>query len=83
VTKADRRPDPEPLETNDVRAIAIGTGAWVVALIVLLFLRKTLEHHHTTWWYGVCITGIALGAVGLVVTLRRRASRAVEQGRRS
>jgi hypothetical protein len=47
----------------------------VVLLVVLLFLHGTLERHHTTWWYGVCAAGIALGAVGLLVTARRRKRR--------
>jgi undecaprenyl pyrophosphate phosphatase UppP len=72
MTKPVRLPDPEPLETNDVLAVAVGTGAWVVALVVLLFLHHTLERHHTTWWYWVCLTGIALGCAGLFVTIRQR-----------
>jgi hypothetical protein len=75
VAKPERLPDPEPLETNDVLAVAVGTGAWVVLLVVLLLLHDTLKRHHTTWWYGVCAAGIGLGAVGLVVTTRRRRHR--------
>jgi hypothetical protein len=75
VAKPERLPDPPPLETNDVVAVAVGTGLWVVLLVVLLFLHRTLERHHTTWWYGVCAAGIALGAVGLLVTARRRKRR--------
>lgn len=72
MAKPERLPDPEPLKTNDVLAIAVGTGAWVVLLVVLLFLHDTLQSHHTTWWYGVCAAGIGLGGAGLVVTTRRR-----------
>jgi hypothetical protein len=75
VAKPERLPDPEPLETNDVLTVAIGTGAWVVLLVVLLFLHDTLKAHHTTWWYGVCAAGIALGVAGLIVTTRRRSRR--------
>ena len=72
MAKPERLPDPPPLQTNDVVAVAVGTALWGVLLIVLLFLHSTLERHHTTWWYGVCGAGIALGAAGLVVTVRRR-----------
>ncbi|BEP14456.1 hypothetical protein acdb102_27670 [Acidothermaceae bacterium B102] len=75
MAKPVRLPDPEPLQTNDVLAVAVGTAAWVVALVVLLFLHHTLERHHTTWWYWVCLTGIALGCAGLFVTIRRRRRR--------
>jgi hypothetical protein len=75
VAKPERLPDPEPLETNDVVAIAVGTCAWLILLVVLLFLHDTLKRHHTTWWYGVCGAGIGLGVAGLVVTLRRRRRR--------
>jgi peptidoglycan biosynthesis protein MviN/MurJ (putative lipid II flippase) len=76
VAKPERLPDPEPLETNDVLAVAVGTAAWVIALVVLLLLHGTLERHHTTWWYWVCGIGIALGCAGLFVTSRRRRRRA-------
>ncbi len=72
MTKPARRPDPPPLETNDVLAVAVGTGAWVVALIVLLLLHSTLEAHHATWWYGVCVAGIGLGLAGTAFVARRR-----------
>jgi H+/Cl- antiporter ClcA len=75
VAKPVRLPDPEPLETNDVLAVAVGTAAWAIALVVLLFLHRTLERHHTTWWYWVCVTGIGLGCAGLFVTSRRRRRR--------
>lgn len=75
MAKPERLPDPAPLQTNDVLAVAVGTGAWVVLLIVLLVLHSTLQRHHTTWWYGVCVAGIALGVAGLFVTVRRRRRR--------
>ncbi|MEO6206199.1 MAG: hypothetical protein ABIO67_12595 [Mycobacteriales bacterium] len=35
-----RRPDPEPLETDDVRLVAVGTGLWAVALVVLGIAKR-------------------------------------------
>jgi heme A synthase len=72
VAKPERKPDPPPLQTNDVRAVAVGIGLWVVLLIVLAFLHPTLQRHHTTWWYGVCVAGIVLGMLGLWQVSRRR-----------
>ena len=75
MAKPVRQPDPEPLETNDVLAVGVGTALWAVALVVLLALHRTLERHHTTWWYGVCVAGMVLGGMGLFVTSRRRLRR--------
>lgn len=44
---------------------AIGTGAWVVALIVLLAMGDALPDSER-WWIGVCVTGIALGVFGFL-----------------
>lgn len=44
---------------------AIGTGAWAVALIVLLALGDSLPDSER-WWIGVCVTGIALGVFGFL-----------------
>ncbi len=79
MAKTERKPDPAPLQTNDVLTVAVGTAAWLVALVVLLFLHHTLEKHHTTWWYWVCLTGIGLGCVGLFLTNRRRHPRTEPQ----
>ncbi len=44
---------------------AIGTGAWSVALIVLLVMGDSLPDSER-WWIGVCVTGIALGVFGFL-----------------
>jgi hypothetical protein len=73
--KPERKPDPPPLQTNDARAVAVGTALWAVLLVVLLVLHSTLERHHTTWWYGVCAVGIVLGLLGLWHVRGRRGPR--------
>src|SRR3954471_16871832 len=68
-----RRPDPPPLETNDVRAAAVGAAAWTVALIVLLLIGLPEADR---WWLWVCVTGIAIGLFGIWYIPRLQRSRA-------
>lgn len=70
----DRKADPPPLETDDVRAVAIGTIAWAVAFIALLPFRSTLADHGRSWWLGVCAAGFVLGLLGLAYCIRRAAA---------
>jgi hypothetical protein len=62
----------EPLDVDGVRTIATGTAAWVVAFVVLLVFHGWLGRHGLTWWLWTCLTGVALGLVGLVYCRRRR-----------
>jgi hypothetical protein len=68
-----RRPDPPPLETNDVAITAGGTALWLVGLVVLLVLRAAGTEVHD-WWLVMCLVGAGLGLLG-VRTCRRRARR--------
>ena len=70
--RAARRPDPEPLQTNDERVVALGTAAWAVALLVLLLLRLTDVTEVPTWWLGMCGYGIVLGLFGQRYCRKRR-----------
>src|SRR5664280_2132437 len=69
---APRRPDPAPLETDDVRVVAIGTALWAVAFFVLLAVRARLAAHHTSWWLATCAVGVVLGLAGAVHRARSR-----------
>ena len=53
----------------------IGTAAWIVALVVLVIMRPTLDENGTTWWIGVAVVGVVSGILGLVF-LRWRKGRA-------
>ncbi|MEZ0075207.1 DUF2530 domain-containing protein [Planotetraspora sp. GP83] len=66
-----RRPDPEPLKTNDTLTILVGTALWAVALVAVLVVRPA-----STWpvWTWTCVAGIGLGLFGLLY-VRRRDSR--------
>ncbi|SDH45675.1 Protein of unknown function [Sinosporangium album] len=67
-----RRPDPEPLKTNDMATVLVGTGIWALALIVLLVFQPDLEQ---SWWVWTCVAGIVGGAFG-VWFIRRKDRRA-------
>lgn len=69
-----KRPDPPPLETDDVRTVAVGTAAWLVALVVLLVLRLTDATRVEGWWLAMCASGAALGALGVWFCRRRQAA---------
>ncbi len=66
------RPDPPPLETDDVRTVAVGTGLWAVALVVLVVLRLADVTRVETWWMVMCGCGLALGLVGTRYCQKRR-----------
>ena len=70
-SRRQHRPDPGPLQTNDVVIIAIGTAAWVAGLLVLLALRVTGTAEVRDWWLGMCGYGIALGVYGMYYARRR------------
>lgn len=62
----------EPLDVDAVRTVQIGTVLWAVALVVTLVARDTLQDEGRTWWIWTCVAGVALGLLGLVITVRRR-----------
>ena len=67
----ERRPDPEPLEVDDVRLIGALTLLWVAALAVLAALDLAGTSIHG-WWLVMCLAGSALGAYGTHVCARRK-----------
>ncbi|GLZ16222.1 hypothetical protein Acsp04_64570 [Actinomadura sp. NBRC 104425] len=73
-----RRPDPPPLETNDVGVAVAGTAAWAVALVVLLIVGLPDEHR---WWLWVCVAGIGTGLFGIWYIPRLHRARARQLSR--
>jgi Protein of unknown function (DUF2530) len=58
---------------------AVITLGWVIALIVLLFVRDDLPSD-VRWWVWTCVTGVLMGLFGLwyVPLLKRRRERLAE-----
>ncbi len=71
--KLAHRPDPEPLETNDVAIVGGLTAGWLIALVVLVVARLAGSDVRT-WWIVMCAYGAALGVVGVRYCQRRRAA---------
>ena len=62
---AGRRPDPEPLPTDDRATILVGIGLWAVALVVTLVLHGRLAADGRGWWTWTALAGLGLGVLGL------------------
>jgi uncharacterized membrane protein len=69
-----RRPPPDPVDTDGVRTVIVGTVGWVLALLALLPFRDRLAEDGRAWWLWTCATGVCLGVIGLVYCRRRRAA---------
>ncbi|MGN6272044.1 MAG: DUF2530 domain-containing protein [Protaetiibacter sp.] len=67
----ERRPDPEPVATDDRAAILTGVVLWVLALAALLVFVGPLVEAGLVWWLWTCLVGIGLGLVTLVYVHRR------------
>jgi hypothetical protein len=75
------RPAPPPLEGDDRLITSVLTGAWVVALIVILLVRGDLAPADR-WWIWVPVGGVCLGVFGLVYVPYLKRSRAKAARRR-
>jgi hypothetical protein len=75
-----RRPDPEPLRTDDVTAVTVGTVAWGLLLVVLVALHGRLEESGRESWVWIAAAGFGLGLIGVRHVRRRRAASARTDG---
>ena len=71
----ERRPDPEPLKTDDRRAVAVGTVIWAILTVVALVFRQDLERAGDGWWVWCAAAGFGLGVLGLGYLHRRELRR--------
>jgi Protein of unknown function (DUF2530) len=68
---SERRPDPEPLRTDDRKAVLVGTAVWAGMLAATLALRADLVAQGRGWWVWTCIAGAGLGLAGLAFVHHR------------
>jgi hypothetical protein len=61
----------KPLEVNGITAVTVGTLAWTITLIVLLFSRSWLTETERTHWIWISVSGIILGLLGYRYSTRR------------
>ncbi len=71
-TDADTALEVAPLDVDGVGAVAFGTIAWTVGLVLCLIFRGPLADAGNTWWTWVCLAGALLGLAGLWYVRRRR-----------
>jgi peptidoglycan/LPS O-acetylase OafA/YrhL len=65
---SERLPDPEPMRTDDRKALLAGIIACVLALAALVLFIEPLRQAGNGWWLWVAIAGLAIGVLGLVNT---------------
>lgn len=70
----ERRPAPEPLKTDDRRAVLVGIIVWLALLLVTLIMRDTLVLTGRGWWIWTCAAGAGLGVLGLAYLHHREVS---------
>ena len=64
--------DVEPLDVDGVRTVAVGTGLWLLAFVMLLpFYGRLVDSGRITWLW-TCVAGFGLGALGWDYCRRRR-----------
>ena len=67
-----RRPAPEPVESDVVTVVTVGTALWAVGLVVTLVLHDRLSEHGNSDWVWIMSAGLFLGLVGIRHVRRRR-----------
>jgi hypothetical protein len=71
---AAQRPEMQPMETNDVMIVGVGTALFAIAFVVMLPLHASLVRDGHGRWLWIALSGALLGLLG-VVYCRRRAQR--------
>jgi len=72
VTEPERRPAPEPIATDEVRVVAVGTLLFAIGLVLTLVFHDRLEDDGRGDWVWIMACGVLLGLIGLRTVRRRR-----------
>jgi hypothetical protein len=79
MSPSEPRPDgagpTRPAVVDSLRIVAVGTACWAVALVVTLVV-PALHRGERDWWPWTCVTGLALGLIGLAYVRRGRGNAA-------
>lgn len=75
--------DVEPLDVDGVRTVAVGTGLWLLAFLLMLPFYGRLQETDRSWWLWTCVAGFGLGIIGLGYCRRRRNRRRAAARERS
>ena len=67
-----RTEDVAPVDVDGVQVVAVGSAAWVVALVVVLVDHAELVASGRQWWITTALLGLALALPGMGYCLRRR-----------
>lgn len=67
-----RRPDPEPIEVDEVAIVVWGTVLWGVALVAILVLGDRVDDEGRASWGWIAAAGLFLGLIGIRYIRRRR-----------
>jgi hypothetical protein len=78
---ATPHPELQPLSVDSVRIVVGGTALFAVALVVTLVV-PALHSGDRDWWPWACVSGLALGLIGLAYILRGRGNAAGARRRR-
>ena len=66
----------DPIDSDGVRTVAVGTVLWLVAFVMLLPFVGRLKADDHLWWLWTCLAGFGLGLAGWDYCRRRRNRRA-------
>ena len=64
--------DLEPLETDGINLLYVGTVLFILATFVLIYQPNFIDDQTQTVWLRITIMGTALGLIGLRIVKRRR-----------
>ncbi|CAO1653034.1 DUF2530 domain-containing protein [Salinibacterium sp. NYA9b] len=72
---SERRLDPEPVQTDDRKAMLVGMVLWIIGLALLLLFIEPLNASGNLWWLWTAVAGLVLGLIGLIYTHAQRGKR--------